>query len=180
MPLHDSLSAIYREAGAHMYFGESVTTLEHSLQTAHFARLANASDALILAALLHDIGHLIDFAPPDLGDWAKDARHEESGSRWLASHFGREVSEPVRLHVPAKRYLCAKQPSYFQQLSDASIRTLQLQGGPMSSREIALFESQPYSRDAIRLRQWDDCGKVAGLRAPLFADYGDLIEALCR
>jgi [1-hydroxy-2-(trimethylamino)ethyl]phosphonate dioxygenase len=180
MHLSDSLSAIYSEAGAHAYFGESVTTLEHSLQTAHFARLANASDALVLAALLHDIGHLIDSAPPDFTDWCKDARHEESGSRWLASHFAPEVSEPVRLHVPAKRYLCASEPRYFEQLSDASIRTLHLQGGPMSAEQMAVFESEFYWRDAIRLRQWDDCGKIAGLHTPVFADYGELIEALCR
>jgi phosphonate degradation associated HDIG domain protein len=178
MRLREKLLAIYSVAGAHTYYGESVTTLEHSLQTAHFARLANASDALVLAALLHDIGHLIDSAPADLNDWAQDARHEESGGRWLAVHFAADVSEPVRLHVPAKRYLCGKEPDYFEQLSEASVRTLQLQGGPMSAAETTVFEAQVYSRDAIRLRRWDDCGKIAGLRTPGFADYGELIETL--
>jgi phosphonate degradation associated HDIG domain protein len=177
MNLRDKLSAIYSEAGAHAYFGEPVTTLEHSLQTAYFARLANASDALVIAALLHDIGHLIESAPADLADWATDAHHEESGGRWLAAHFAADVSEPVRLHVAAKRYLCAKQPRYTGRLSDASVRTLQLQGGRMSPAEAAAFESNPHWRDAVRLREWDDRGKVAGLRTPEFADYGELIEA---
>src|SRR5579862_6548922 len=112
MQLCEKLLTIYTAAGAHAYFGESVTTLEHSLQTAHYARLANASNALILAALLHDIGHLIESAPADFADWALDARHEESGGRWLAAHFPADISEPVRLHVAAKRYLCAKEPRY--------------------------------------------------------------------
>jgi phosphonate degradation associated HDIG domain protein len=180
MNMRDTLFAIYSEAGAQAYFGESVTTLQHSLQTAHFARLANASNALLLAALLHDIGHLLDSAPSDLDDWAEDARHEESGSRWLARHFAPDVSEPVRLHVAAKRYLCAKETRYFEQLSAASVRTLQLQGGPMSAAEMAVFESQIHWRDAIRLRRWDDCGKVAELHTPPFAHYGELIDTLCR
>src|SRR5580698_7424199 len=178
MLMRDRLSAIYSAAGAYAYFGESVTTLEHSLQTAHFAQMANASNSLVLAALLHDLGHLIEPAAADLGDWAEDARHEETGSRWLAAHFASDVAEPVRLHVPAKRYLCAREPSYIGQLSDASIRTLQLQGGPMSAGETAVFESQIYWREALRLRLWDDRGKIAGLRTPAFADYGELIESL--
>jgi [1-hydroxy-2-(trimethylamino)ethyl]phosphonate dioxygenase len=178
MNLLGELSAIYGDGGASAYFGECVTTLEHSLQSAFFAREAKASDALILAALLHDIGHLIDSAPANLDEWVADARHEVSGSRWLAAHFGAEVSEPVRLHVPAKRYLCARRPGYFAQLSDASIRTLQMQGGPMSAADAAEFESQAYWRDAIQLRHWDDRGKIAGLRTPPFADYGELIERL--
>jgi phosphonate degradation associated HDIG domain protein len=179
MKLRDKLLAVYSEAGAHAYFGEAVTTLQHSLQTAHFAALANASKPLVLGALLHDIGHLIDSAPASLEDWANDARHEESGGRWLAAYFPPEVSEPVRLHVAAKRYLCAKEPGYFGQLSDASIRTLQLQGGAMSAAEMAAFEEQAYWRDAIQLRRWDDGGKVAGLHTLQFADYAELIEALC-
>jgi predicted HD phosphohydrolase len=122
-----------------------VTTIEHSLQAAHFAQASNASDALVIAALLHDIGHLI---------------------------------EPVRLHVPAKRYLCATDPSLVGRLSSASIQTLKLQGGPMSGAEIIAFEAEPFHQDALRLRRWDDQGKIAGLRTPGFLHFRGLIERL--
>lgn len=180
MTLTEQLWAIYSSRGAGVYFGEAVTTLEHSLQVAHFAQASNASDALVLAALLHDIGHLIDTAPPDFADWNTDARHEVSGGRWLAQRFAPDVSEPVRLHVPAKRYLCAMEPSFLAQLSPASVRTLALQGGPMSSAEMAAFRLEPFHRDAVQLRRFDDRGKVAGLRTADFAHYRGLIEANSR
>jgi phosphonate degradation associated HDIG domain protein len=178
--LSDELWGIYSSRGADAYFGEVVTTLEHSLQAAHFAQRANAPDALILAALLHDIGHLIDSAPTDFADWQRDARHEVSGSGWLARRFGPEVSEPVRLHVPAKRYLCATDSAFMAQLSPASVRTLALQGGPMSASEIAAFRLEPYHRDAVQLRHFDDAGKVAGLRTAEFTHYRGLIDRISR
>src|SRR5580658_3443650 len=103
----DEIFSIYSRHGSSPYYGEPVTVAEHGLQCAHFACAAGASDALVLAALLHDIGHLIDFAPDDIAEWESDAHHEISGSRFLSSQFGSDVCEPVRLHVPAKRYLCA-------------------------------------------------------------------------
>jgi phosphonate degradation associated HDIG domain protein len=178
MRLTEQLWAIYSSRGADAYFGEVVTTLEHSLQAAYFAQQSNVADALVVAALLHDIGHLIDSAPPDFADWHSDARHEVSGSNWLAQRFGPEVSEPVRLHVPAKRYLCATDSSFLSQLSPASVRTLALQGGPMSGAEIGAFRLEPFHRDAIQLRHFDDRGKIAGLRTPDFAYYRGLIEKL--
>jgi len=178
--LTEQVWAIYSSRGAGAYFGEVVTTLEHSLQAAHFAQESQASDALVIAALLHDIGHLIDSAPPEFADWNTDARHEVSGGRWLAQRFGPDVSEPVRLHVAAKRYLCATDPSFLAQLSEASARTLALQGGPMSGAEIAAFRLEPFHRDAIQLRHFDDRGKVAGLRTPDFAHYRGLIDAVSR
>jgi [1-hydroxy-2-(trimethylamino)ethyl]phosphonate dioxygenase len=180
MTLTEQLWAIYSCRGAGAYFGEVVTTLEHSLQAAYFAQESNASDALVVAALLHDIGHLIDSAPADFTDWQSDARHEVSGSKWLAQRFGPEVSEPVRLHVPAKRYLCATDPSFCAQLSPASVRTLALQGGPMSREEIAAFRLEPFHRDAVQLRYFDDRGKVAGLPTPDFAHYRGLIDGMSR
>ena len=180
MTLTEQLWGIYSGRGAGAYFGESVSTLEHSLQAAHFAQESNASDALVVAALLHDIGHLIDAAPADFADWQSDARHEVSGGNWLAQRFGPEVSEPVRLHVPAKRYLCATDPGFLGQLSPASMRTLQLQGGPMSAAEIAAFRLEPFHRDAIQLRRCDDRGKVAGLKTRDFAHYRGLIHAISR
>jgi phosphonate degradation associated HDIG domain protein len=178
--LSQELWAIYSSRGAHTYFGEAMTTLEHSLQTAYFAQACKASDALVIAALLHDIGHLIDPATDDIADWKSDARHEVSGGRWLARRFGTDVFEPVRLHVPAKRYLCATDESYCGRLSSASVQTLKLQGGPMSDAEIIAFENERYSRDAVLLRRWDDQGKVAGLATPPFSHYGEIIDRLCR
>jgi phosphonate degradation associated HDIG domain protein len=174
----NELLALYAARGADTYFGEVVTTAEHSLQTAHFAQLSGASDTLVLAALLHDIGHLLGHATDELADWKKDARHEVSGGRWLAARFSPAVAEPVRLHVPAKRYLCATDADFIGCLSAASIQTLKLQGGSMSQAEIAAFETEPYSRDAIRLRHWDDQGKVAGLATPGFSQYVALIDRL--
>ena len=178
MTLTEQLWAIYSSRGAGAYFGEVVTTLEHSLQAAYFAQHANAADALVVAALLHDIGHLIDPAPADFADWHSDARHEVSGSNWLAQRFGPEVSEPVRLHVPAKRYLCATDSGFLAQLSPASVRTLSLQGGAMSGAEISAFRLEPFHRDAVELRHFDDRGKIAGLRTPDFAYYRGIIEKL--
>ncbi|MGA2562783.1 MAG: HD domain-containing protein [Steroidobacteraceae bacterium] len=174
----DELASVYARHGSAAYFGEPVSTIEHSLQTAYFAQSSGAPDALVVAALLHDIGHLVETAPDDIAEWKSDARHEVSGSRWLASRFGPEVCEPVRLHVPAKRYLCATDPSYFSRLSSASVYTLSLQGGPMSSAEVAGFEAERYWRDAVQVRQWDDQGKIAGLRTPGWDHYRGLIEKL--
>ena len=178
MSIAGDIFAIFDRRGSAAYFGEPVSTLEHSLQTAHFARQAAAPASLVVAALLHDIGHLLGHVPDDIKEWTFDARHEEVGGRWLARRFGPEVSGPVRLHVAAKRYLCATDPGYFAKLSPASVRTLELQGGPMSPHEVADFEAQPFFREAVRLRHWDDEGKVAGLATADLASYREMIEAL--
>jgi predicted HD phosphohydrolase len=151
---------------------------EHALQAAFFARSAGAPPGLIVAALLHDIGHLVDDVPSDIAEWTMDAHHEQIGGRWLALRFRPEVSEPVRLHVPAKRYLLATDAGYFAKLSPASLITLKLQGGPMAAHEIAVFENEPFYKDAVRVRQWDDQGKVAGLKTPGLGDYRALIEEM--
>jgi predicted HD phosphohydrolase len=135
---------------------------------------------MVVAALLHDIGHLLEATPDQIEDWTLDARHEETGARWLARHFGAAVSEPVRLHVPAKRYLCATDAGYFARLSDASVHTLKLQGGPMSASEVLQFEAQPCWREALRLRHWDDQGKVAGLKTLPLDAHAALIERVAR
>jgi phosphonate degradation associated HDIG domain protein len=176
----DEIFQLFAARGAGSYFGEPVSVLEHGLQAAHFARQAGAPDTLIVAALLHDVGHLLEDVPEDIADWKTDARHEDVGSAWLARHFGLAVSEPVRLHVAAKRYLCATLSTYRAKLSPASVITLGLQGGPMNPEEVGEFEGEPFYRDAVRLRSWDEAGKVEGMETPGLEDHRGLIEAVAR
>jgi [1-hydroxy-2-(trimethylamino)ethyl]phosphonate dioxygenase len=178
MSVIDDILGVFQQRGSGAYFGERVSMTEHGLQAAYFAGIAAAPPGLIVAALLHDVGHLVESVPDDLADWTVDAHHEQIGSRWLAKRFGAEVSEPVRLHVPAKRYLLATDSAYFAKLSPASVITLKLQGGPMAAHEVAQFETEPYYKDAVRVRQWDDQGKVEGLKTPGLADYRSLLEKL--
>jgi [1-hydroxy-2-(trimethylamino)ethyl]phosphonate dioxygenase len=174
----DEIFALFDRRGSAAYFGESVSVTEHALQAAYFARTAGAPPALIVAALLHDIGHLLENVPDDLGDWTVDAHHERIGGHWLAGRFGPEVSEPVRLHVPAKRFLLATDEKYFAKLSPASVATLRLQGGPMARHEVASFEAERFCKEAVFVRQCDDLGKVAGLKTPWLADYRGMIGEL--
>jgi len=174
----DEIFMLFKLRGAGAYYGESVSMTEHMLQAAYFAQAEAAPAALIIAALLHDLGHLIETVPDDIADWTTDAHHEEVGSRWLAQRFSASVSEPVRLHVPAKRYLCATDGAYFAKLSPASVVTLKLQGGPMTREETARFESEAFYREAVRVRRWDDAGKVAGLATPTLENYRALINSL--
>ena len=178
MTVVDEVFAFYRRRGDAAYFGEAVSMTEHGLQAAHFAELAGASVHVVAASLLHDIGHLIATVPDDIEEWTVDARHEETGARWLARRFGVELSEPVRLHVPAKRYLCAVDEDYFARLSPASVVTLKLQGGPMSAQEVSRFEAEPFHREAVLLRRSDDQGKIAGLVTRSLEDYRGLLESL--
>lgn len=180
MSLTAEILSLYQARGRIAYFGERVSMAEHGLQAAHFAQVAKAPEALVVAALLHDIGHLLEAVPDVIEDWVHDTHHELVGARWLAAHFGAAVSEPVRLHVAAKRYLCATDRAYFARLSSASVHTLGLQGGPMSSEEVARFEAERFAQQAVQLRHWDDQGKVAGLRTPPLEDYVQLIERAAR
>jgi phosphonate degradation associated HDIG domain protein len=176
MNVVDEILAVFGKRGAGAYFGEPVSMTEHALQAAYFAQAAAAAPSLVVAALLHDVGHLVVPVPEDLADWVEDARHEEIGGEWLARRFPPEVFEPVRLHVPAKRYLCATHVHYFSKLSPASVATLKLQGGPMSAAEVAQFETERYHEDAVKVRQWDDQGKVPGLVTPKLEEYRARIE----
>ena len=176
MSVADEIFSIFGSRGSVAYFGESVSTTEHCLQTAHCAQLEQAPASLIVAALLHDIGHLVVEVPDDIADWTSDAFHEKVGAEWLAQRFGPEVSEPVRLHVPAKRYLCATRLAYLAKLSPASVITLKLQGGVMSAAEVASFEAESFFKDAIRIREWDDRGKVEGSDTPDLVSYRAMIE----
>lgn len=178
MPVFDEIKALYADRGSAAYFGEAVTQTEHALQTAHLAEADGASPTLVVAALLHDIGHLLHRAGEDIAERGIDTRHERIGARWLARHFGAAVSEPVRLHVAAKRYLCGVEPAYIERLSAASIQSLELQGGPMRPGESRQFERQDDWQAAVRLRRWDEEAKVVGLRVPDLEHYRAPIEAL--
>ena len=180
MSVADEVLAIYGARGAGLYFGERMSMTDHGLQAAWFAQAQGAPEPLIIAALLHDIGHLLEAVPDDLAEWTADAHHEEVGARWLARRFGPQISEPVRLHVPAKRYLCATDRQYFERLSPASVHTLKLQGGPMSAQEARAFEGERYHQEAVRVRHWDDQGKVAGLTTPPLEAYRAMLNAAAR
>lgn len=163
--------------GNSMYGGEAVTQLEHGLQCATLARDNGASDELITASLLHDVGHLLHDLPDDASDNGIDDLHELRGERFLAEHFKKSVVEPVKLHVQAKRYLCAKEPGYYETLSTPSKTSLGFQGGKMDPKEVEEFEKNEYYRDAIELRKWDDMAKDANLVTPLLNSFISSIEA---
>jgi len=158
-PLGSVLSDMVEKHGNDLYGGEPVTQLQHALQCAQLAENEGASAALITAALLHDVGHLLEDDFEDAPEHDSDRRHEDLGDAFLSKWFGPNVTEPVRLHVAAKRYLCAVDPGYFDSLSAMSRHSLMLQGGPMSADEVAEFEANPHCKDAVRLRRWDDRGK---------------------
>jgi [1-hydroxy-2-(trimethylamino)ethyl]phosphonate dioxygenase len=170
------IADIFERRGAESYLGEAVTMSEHMLQGAVLAEREEAPEELVAAALLHDIGHYTsEFGTMSLGD-ERDNYHEESGAAVLAPFFPPVIAECVRLHVPAKRYLCATDASYFDRLSEASKHTLSLQGGPMSAAEVAAFEANPYHREAVRVRIWDDEGKQPGMATPNFRHYVPLLQ----
>ena len=171
----DKLIALFARHGGDGYFGENVTQTEHALQSAALAEAEQASPALVVAALLHDIGHLIHTGGEDIAERGIDARHEAIGATYLATHFGAAVVEPVRLHVPAKRYLCAIDKSYWRGLSPASKRSLELQGGVFSPDEAEDFAGHPQAQDAVRLRRWDDQAKIVGLQTKPVEAYRALI-----
>ena len=170
----DSIADIYDAEGLEPY-GEQVSMRDHMLLTAQRAVEEGASDELVAACLLHDVGHLL-VSPDD--EFGKHT-HDEIGADWLTQHFPPAVSEPVRKHVEAKRYLCATDPAYHAKLSPASQYTLAKQGGPMSPGEIEQFEQEAYFEDALRLRRWEDeYGKLAGTRPPDFDEFRPILERL--
>ncbi|MEZ5652109.1 MAG: HD domain-containing protein [Burkholderiaceae bacterium] len=178
MPRH-WIEATFRAHGHTHYSGEreeAVSALEHGLQCAMLAERQGASPALIIAALVHDIGHMAGKQASRRDD--VDDRHELIGARLLAREMPPEVSEPVRLHVAAKRYLCAIEPDYFAALSPASVHSLELQGGPMKADECRAYEAERFAQDGIRLRRWDELGKQPGLATPSLGHFLALIDKL--
>jgi [1-hydroxy-2-(trimethylamino)ethyl]phosphonate dioxygenase len=172
------IADIFERRGAESYLGEPVTMSQHMLQGAALAEAEHASDELVAAALLHDIGHYTsEFGPMSLGDIA-DNFHDEAGARVLAPFFPPIVVECVRLHVAAKRYLCFTDASYYGKLSDASKHTLKLQGGPMSPDEVAEFRRNPYHAEAVRVRLWDEGGKDPDMKTSPIDHYLPLLQRI--
>jgi [1-hydroxy-2-(trimethylamino)ethyl]phosphonate dioxygenase len=178
--LIDEIFSVSREYGAEEYLGERVSMTEHMLQSAYAAEQDGAAPQLVAAALLHDYGHFIHEFSSDAADHGIDTQHEEVAHAFLSQHFGPEIAEPIRMHVAAKRYLCATDPSYLNELSPASVHSLNLQGGPYSPDEVAEFEMSLYARDAVRLRRYDDIGKVEGLETPDLEHYRSVLAASMR
>lgn len=170
----DTILELFETRGAEAYLGEPVSQEEHALQTANLAVVAQAPEALVAAALLHDIGHLLVL--DERADRRIDQFHEEQASRWLTAHFGPEVTEPIRLHVQAKRYLCAVDPSYIRTLSLESVRSLKLQGAPVTPAQVLSFQQLPFHLDAVSLRRWDDEAKVPGRAVEDLAYYVGLLR----
>jgi phosphonate degradation associated HDIG domain protein len=185
----EPIGELFAGPAARDHLGEPVPIGEHMLQAGALAEAAGAESPLVAAALLHDIGHLLgEKEDRPLGgpggsspaESTAEDRHAEAGANWLRQWFGDAVTEPVRLHVAAKQYLCAVDAGYFGLLSAESVRTLSLQGGPMTAAEVAAFEALPYSRDAVAVRRWDDQAKDTVVTPPRFAHFAPLIEGLVR
>jgi gamma-butyrobetaine dioxygenase len=180
MSVVDDIFARFRDAGDALYIGEPVTVSEHMLQTAAYASRDGAPPELVAAALLHDYGHLVHDLPEDSAEQGLDTRHVALGYIFLERSFPAGVTEPIRLHVAAKRYLVAVDPAYRDKLSPASLLSLELQGGPMSPCEADAFRAGPHATAACRLRRWDDAGKEPGAAVPPLESYRGLLESLFR
>ena len=165
------LADIFHRRGAESYLGEDLTLSEHMLQCAQLAKQANSSDEVIVAALLHDVGHYTHEFPENAADLGIDSHHDEAGAAVLAPWFPALVVDCVRYHVDAKRYLCATEPKYYDSLSDASKHSLSLQGGPMSSAEVEQFAQHPHLNAILNVRRWDDQAKIPELEAGSFTNY---------
>ena len=158
------------------YIGEKVTISDHMIQTAMLAEKNHSSKSLICACLLHDYGHFIIEDPDLLVLKSLDGKHENIGFNFLKYYFKPEVTEPIKLHVQAKRYLC-RNKSYYNLLSNPSKISLKLQGGIMNDEESQKFFSIKFSKDAIMLRKYDDKGKILNAKIKKIGDYRDLITS---
>ena len=170
---------LFKAKGDRAYEGEGVSQLEHSLQSAHLAEQAGAPRELVCAALLHDVGHLLN----DRGETPTlrgiDDLHQYAALPFLRPHFPEAVLGPIRLHVDAKRYLCATRPGYHDRLSDDSKRSLELQGGIFSAAQAERFIAQAYAAEALRVRLWDDAAKIVGAATPGLAHFERFLREVC-
>lgn len=159
-------------------YDEQVAQLDHALQCAALARRDGAPDELVAAALLHDVGHLLHLRDGGRGPADEDLAHEEVGARWLSGLFGPGVTDPIALHVEAKRYLCTVEPGLTDTLSAGSRASLVRQGGPLDPAEASAFVARPGSAEAVALRRWDDAGKVVGLEVVPLEAYREMLDDL--
>jgi phosphonate degradation associated HDIG domain protein len=165
------LVSLMADKGRRRYGLHDVTQLQHALQAAAMAEESGGTPALITAALLHDIGHMVHALGDNPAEHDIDDRHEAVGHAFLVRYFRSDVTDPIRLHVAAKRYLCATESGYAALLSADSVLSLRLQGGPMSKPEIAAFGTEPHAQIALRLRRFDDAAKVKDLPTPDLAHF---------
>lgn len=172
----EELERLYAARGG-LHYGEGVTQLDHALQSAALAQAQGCPPGLVVAALLHDVGHLLE-TDEELAEAGIDDRHEATGARALGGLFGEAVCRPIALHVAAKRYLCFTEPQYFAGLSPASQLSLALQGGPFSQAQALAFARAPYWREAVQLRRFDDMGKRDELPCRSFSFYLPMMRSL--
>jgi phosphonate degradation associated HDIG domain protein len=174
------IQALFEQRGNALYGGEAISQLEHALQTAWAAEQAGSDDALVAACLLHDLGHLLfEQGDSDLAE-GRDDLHQHKVLPFLRPLLPDAVVEPIALHVDAKRYLCAVEPGYRADLSEASLLSLALQGGVMSTEQAEAFIARPHAAAAVQLRRHDDAAKVVGLATPALAHFLPRVQRLAR
>jgi phosphonate degradation associated HDIG domain protein len=172
------IGEIFERCGDEEYLGEPVTMAEHMLQGATLAERKGMPQDIIVGALLHDIGHFTsEFGTFSMDD-IQDRFHEEAGARVLEKFFSSVITDCVRYHVAAKRYLCATNASYFERLSPASVHSLKLQGGPMNDEEVTEFEKNQNLKKIIQVRYLDDAGKSSGMRTPDFWHFAPMVQRI--
>ena len=174
----DFIGSIFEKRGDEEYLGEPVTMGQHMLQGATMAEKSREPDEIIIGTLLHDIGHFTsEFGTFSMED-TEDRYHEDAGAAVLEEFFPKVITDCCRHHVAAKRYLCATDPEYFQKLSTASIHSLNLQGGPMSEAELKDFEKNPNLKKILKVRLYDDAGKIPDMITPSFWHFAPLVQKM--
>ena len=174
----DFIGSIFEKRGDEEYLGEPVTMGQHMLQGATMAEQSREPDEIIIGTLLHDIGHFTsEFGTFSMED-TEDRYHEDAGAAVLEQFFPKVITDCCRHHVAAKRYLCATDPEYFQKLSTASIHSLNLQGGPMCEAEIKDFEKNPNLKKILKVRLYDDAGKIPDMVTPSFWHFAPLVQKM--
>ena len=178
----DFIGSIFDRRGGEEYLGEPVNMGQHMLQGATIAEQQGQPEEIIIGALLHDIGHFTsEFGTFTIED-TEDRHHEDAGAKVLERFFPKVITDCVRYHVAAKRYLCATKPEYFESLSEASIHSLHLQGGPLNHMEVVEFEKNPNLDQIIAVRYLDDAGKHAGMETPDYWYFAPMVQRMvnCR
>ena len=178
MDIVDKIVSNYKNNNS-LYIGENVTIAEHMIQSAMMAEKSKSNNNLVCACLLHDYGHFILDNPDELVRKKQDGKHEEIGYEYLKKFFKKEIVEPIKHHVIAKRYL-ARDKKYFDRLSEASVVSLELQGGILDTKEAKLFENQEFFKEAIMLRKFDEAAKKVGVKIKDIIQYKDLLKASLR